>query len=289
MFAWVVEDGKKDLAQAVGSPTLESFIQLSRVHRDGWGFSAVGKGERSYYISHRAQEKDRTLFEALVRGNYEAGIMHQRLASPGIDLALDKQHPFLLGDLAFAHNGTLGRQDGNIVDRPLEYRHRLGLAHSTTASDSRLFGELLALELAKVQGSAQQAGNSKPGLAAKEDEEADKLCTALRNTLEILRQDYPDSSYNCLVQGRYCTLAAQVHGSPVHFSEALQNIYLKAGWKDYLPSYYDLYYKTECLEGCTRTFVSSSGYADLEGWTRLENKHVLVLNHQDGSARVLAL
>lgn len=85
---------------------LSSFTALSERHRDGWGAaywdrSGTLQRERS---TERASDSDG--YAETVRAAWtDAGLLHLRRASRGLALTMANTHPFVDGDVAFAHNG----------------------------------------------------------------------------------------------------------------------------------------------------------------------------------------
>lgn len=85
---------------------LASFTALSERHRDGWGTAYWDRAgtlrrERS---TERAADSD-AYAEAVRAAWTDAGILHLRRASRGLALTINNTHPFVDGEIAFAHNG----------------------------------------------------------------------------------------------------------------------------------------------------------------------------------------
>jgi predicted glutamine amidotransferase len=204
-----------------------------------------------------------------------------RLASPGIGLALHNQQPFVSGCVAFAHNGTIGNEDGNIVQRPAPYREALGLVHSTTMSDSRIYADLFFLRLEEIQ-QRRQSWRRPPSV--------DEVLQAQAQAISQLRRDYPDASYNTVIETGDYTFAAQAHADKPKHSEGLRRIYEEAGWSHRIDSYCEMGYATiSHADGSATSVASSSGYAGRDHWTSLGNNTLLVMSHRDASVRTLSL
>ncbi len=264
---------------ALGSSLLSEVRRLAEVHRDGWGIVAVGAAGRSCYLSNESAFYDEAMFDALTSRTLVSALIHERLASPGIALNLDNQQPFAFSGIAFAHNGTIGDDAGNIVNRPAPYRESLGISRSSTMSDSRLFADLFYSRLiARVPG-------GDVAVASAEDAR-----TAVAETIGLLRNDYPDASYNCIVQTARFTVVTRAHAEAPKFSDALRKLYADAGWADRLPSYFTILYATVTHDDGSKTSVaSSSGYAASDSWTELRNGHSLILPHNGDAPLVLPL
>jgi len=269
------------MRETLGDPVLDEFQELAVVHRDGWGIVKTGSNALSSYISTSPASSDASMFKALTTQPIDSAILHERLASPGIDLLLDNQQPFVCKGVAFAHNGTIGNEGGNIVQRPTSYRESLGLTHSTTMSDSRIYADLFFLRLAELQ-QKRHTGDRPPG--------ADEVREALAGTIARLREDYPDASFNAVIESANFTFAARAHADDPVCSEGLRRIYAEAGWTDRIGSYYELAYKTfSHPDGSTTAVISSSGYSASDPWAKLPNNSLYAISHRDAAAETLSL
>ncbi len=279
LFAYAHGGDPVSMSEALEASILDEFRLLAEVHRDGWGMATAGPDGRSCYLSNRSAAADAAMFGTLASRALNSAIIHERLASPGIALVLDNQQPFMSGGLAFAHNGTIGNADGNIVDRPHSYRETLGLARSTTRSDSKLYGELFAHRLG-LERRTEGAFSPTP----------EELGLALSETIRLLRRDYPDSSYNNVIQTSDYTAITRAHaGAPV-YGQGLRRIYEAAGWSDRIDSYFTIVYTSVAhADGTVFGVASSSGYPASDGWTELQNNTMLVFSHKDASPRLIPL
>jgi predicted glutamine amidotransferase len=281
LFAYAHGGSALAMRAALGAAVLDQFHSLSEIHRDGWGFAALGPGGRSQYLSNKSALSDAALFRVLTEGPLTSCIIHERLASPGIDLDLDNQQPFVSRGLAFAHNGTISNAGVNIVQRPPSYRESLGLVRSTTMSDSRIYADLFLKQLGEISGEP----NGQSYACGQED-----LVAALSQAIRTLRQDYPDASYNSVIQTQDFTAIARSHTAVPVYSQGLRRIYEKALWADRIDSYYVIRYASFTgSDGSTTSVASSSGYPASDDWRVLENDSVLHITHNDASLRVLAL
>lgn len=94
-------------ADLLGEAT-RSFIDLSHKHADGWGAAWVTPdGTIGLRKSARPAFDDPEALSTLSDVRSTALIFHLRWASPGIPVTPENAHPFLLGQTAFAHNGSL--------------------------------------------------------------------------------------------------------------------------------------------------------------------------------------
>lgn len=279
LFAYVHGAPPLSMAEALDASILDQYRLLAEVHRDGWGMATAGPEGRSYYLANRSAAGDAAMFKALASQAQNSVIIHERLASPGIGLVFENQQPFMSGSIAFGHNGTIGNADGNIVERPQSYREALGLAGSTTRSDSKLYGELFALRLG-LNRRTDAAFSPTP----------EELGRALSETIRLLRRDYPDSSYNNVIQTPDYTAITRAHADAPICGRGLRRIYEAAGWSDRIDSYFTILYTSVAHpDGTVSCVASSSGYRASDGWTELENNAVLVLSHKDASPRLMRL
>lgn len=273
-----VQTGGTPWRTTLGGELLDQFRDLSAVHRDGWGALWSRDEAWSRYVSGLPLVDDPAVWaglSALVPGSV---LVHERWASPGLGFGLDFQQPFVAGRLAFAHNGTIGRAGENIVDRPSAYRSGLGLPASVTRSDSALYFEVFADRLSRLRG------------AAGGDPSADELVGALSSAVARLRQDFPDASYNALIESPGWTLAVRAHADAPTYSPGLRRGYEAAGWSHRIESYYELGWRSRLeADGSRTTVVSSSGYAATDGWERLPNHSALAVPHDGGEPRILGL
>lgn len=281
MLAYVHSGSALSMRETLGDPVLDGFLALAVVHRDGWGIVATGSNSLSSYVSTSPASSDVAMFKALTAQPIDSSIVHERLASPGIGLHLDNQQPFVSNGVAFAHNGTIGNEAGNIVQRPASYRESLGLADSRTMSDSRIYADLFFLRLTQVQQSSHSSGRPPS------DEEVRE---ALATTITRLREDYPDASFNALIETADFTFAARAHADEPACSEGLRRIYAAAGWTDRIDDYYELAYRTfSHADGSATAVVSSSGYPASDPWDKLANNTLFAISHRDATAQTLSL
>lgn len=279
LFAYVHGGSALPLSEAVDASSLEEFRSLAVVHRDGWGAASIGPAGRSFYLASRSAADDAAAFAALVSQSVNSLIIHERLASPGIGLVFENQQPFMLRDVAFGHNGTIGNADGNVVDRPQAYREALGLERSTTRSDSRLYGELFAQSLDR-QGPRNATAPRTP----------EALASALSSTIRLLRRDYPDASYNSVIQTDDYTIVTRAHAEVPICSPGLRRIYEAAGWGNRIGDYYDIRYERFTrADGTASCVASSSGYPASDAWDLLPNNHMLFIAHRAASLRIVPL
>lgn len=85
---------------------LASFTALSDRHQDGWGTAYWGRDGALHRDRAVERAADSSAYAAAMRETWtDAGMLHLRLASRGLAHTLENTHPFVDGDVAFAHNG----------------------------------------------------------------------------------------------------------------------------------------------------------------------------------------
>ena len=103
-----VSSKPETFADAVGE-NLSEFIELSSVHCDGWGISALDSGSSTPELS-RAPEtarESRTFLTALSNTNTDGALLHLRWATSGIPVGENNTHPFVHDGFTFIHNGAI--------------------------------------------------------------------------------------------------------------------------------------------------------------------------------------
>jgi len=123
---------------------LESFVDLSRHHTDGWGMAwydstgelSVAKDVGPAHASELLEKLSRT-------ADADLALLHLRRATPGLAIALENTHPFTAGSTAFAHNGAIQPFEDLDLMLTTEARRQL---RGTTDSERYFLALLDALE-----------------------------------------------------------------------------------------------------------------------------------------------
>ena len=97
---------RKSFYDVVGSD-LDKFVALSAEHKDGWGLAHDGEILKDI---NAAKDSD-SLAQASVDTITDGALLHLRLASKGITINIDNNHPFTHGTTTFMHNGTIRPSD----------------------------------------------------------------------------------------------------------------------------------------------------------------------------------
>lgn len=120
---------RKSFHDVIGSE-FQSFVELSAEHKDGWGIGYEGG-----VIKDLKAAKESDLLTQTGRDLETSGaLLHLRLASKGITVDIDNNHPFTHGATTFMHNGTI--RPGNTALAFVDEKYK-GFIQGTT--DSELF------------------------------------------------------------------------------------------------------------------------------------------------------
>jgi predicted glutamine amidotransferase len=136
---------RKSFYDVVGSD-FEKFVALSAEHKDGWGIGYEGEVVKDI---KPAQESD-LLTETGKNLETAGALFHLRLASKGITINIDNNHPFTHGTTTFMHNGTIRPSDTAEQFIGQKYRE---LITGTTDSERFFYAVLSQIdELGLVEG-----------------------------------------------------------------------------------------------------------------------------------------
>jgi len=136
---------RKSFYDVVGSD-FEKFVALSAEHKDGWGIGHEGE-----VIKDINPAKESSLLADTGKNLETAGaLFHLRLASKGITINIDNNHPFTHGTTTFMHNGTIRPPETAAQFISEKYK---GLVTGTTDSERFFYAMLSQVdELGLVEG-----------------------------------------------------------------------------------------------------------------------------------------
>ena len=139
---------RKSFLDVVGSE-FNKFVAMSSEHKDGWGYAHDGQIIKDVNPANESDLLSRASTEVLTDG----ALLHLRLASKGITVNIDNNHPFTYGTTTFMHNGTI--RPANTAEQFIADKYK-GIVQGTTDSE-RFFYALLSQvdELGLVQGVAK--------------------------------------------------------------------------------------------------------------------------------------
>ncbi len=109
---------------------------MSSEHKDGWGYAHDGEILKDVIPARESEALSRASSEVLTDG----ALLHLRLASKGITVNIDNNHPFTHGTTTFMHNGTI--RPGNTAEQFIADKYK-GFLQGTTDSE-RFFYALLS-------------------------------------------------------------------------------------------------------------------------------------------------
>jgi predicted glutamine amidotransferase len=136
---------RKSFYDVVGSD-FEKFVALSAEHKDGWGIGYEGE-----VVKDIKPAKESDLLTETGKNLETAGaLFHLRLASKGITINIDNNHPFTHGTTTFMHNGTI--RPSNTAEQFISQKYR-ELVTGTTDSERFFYAVLSQIdELGLVEG-----------------------------------------------------------------------------------------------------------------------------------------
>ena len=136
---------RKSFYDVVGAD-FEKFVALSAEHKDGWGIGHEGE-----VIKDINPAKESSLLAETGKNLETAGaLFHLRLASKGITINIDNNHPFTHGTTTFMHNGTIRPSDA--AEQFISEKYR-ALVTGTTDSEKFFYALLSQVdELGLVEG-----------------------------------------------------------------------------------------------------------------------------------------
>lgn len=282
-------DGRNiSLNQAIGVPGVKAFRELSLIHNDGWGSAMLAAIERQPYeqrpyVSDGGAPSPETgirlyrstvsarldpTFSALAGQAARGGLFHLRLASSNLPLVMENQQPFYAQGLSFIHNGDISDEHGvNLVANYNFPVNREILSSTAGGSDSAIFFAVILEELLGGVG----------------------LPAAVARAVRRLRQGYPKSSYNCMVQDANQLVCLRASGR-VATSPRIVEAYQRYHRATLARNYRALWYKPLHAEvqGADGVVIASSGIgqSEEEGWRELDNDQMLVASNRTGEFSV---
>ena len=136
---------RKSFYDVVGSD-FDAFVELSAVHKDGWGIGYEGEIVKDINPAKESALLSQTSQTLETNG----ALLHLRQASKGISVDINNNHPFTHGAITFMHNGTI--RPGNTAEQFISNSYK-SLIQGTTDSE-RYFYALISMvdEFGLVEG-----------------------------------------------------------------------------------------------------------------------------------------
>jgi predicted glutamine amidotransferase len=236
---------RASLADLMTEPGLRHFSALSQWHGDGWGI-AWYDDQQLHVEKSPGRAIDEPAYDKLTHCALgDVGLVHLRMATPGLPVEACNTHPFTRDGFALAHNGAIHPQDrlGELL--PPEWdRHRTGITDS-----ERYFLHVLA-DLERNGGD---------------------VVAALASTIDHIDSTFTANSLNAILlspDALYAICCYHPERIPV---EGLA----VRGYTGVPERYFDLAYRVTQ----DAVVVASSGWPQ-DGWTFVPNRHVLVVDRR---------
>lgn len=249
-----VTDRPTSLVEVLGRRDYEAFTALTSFHDDGWGMAwQDGAGQLHRSGSDRSAQGDPTYASLAEQRLGHAGIVHLRWATPGLAVSPENTHPFVAGDLAMAHNGTIAPVEK--LERLLGREAREALRGST---DSERYFRF-------VVQCIEAAGEEEAGLAA---------------ALRTLVAEFPSASLNALLLTPTRLFAVHIN-SRAGIPPMLHGMGIAA---ERIRHTDEEYFAMDFRRTASGVHMISSGI-DPEGWTPVPEDSVGVVDLAGGDVR----
>lgn len=229
-------------ADLIGADGCAEFQRLGRLHADGWGTAWLTDTGDSTRLDRLRDPGDPTassdLAGALTRTPSRGRITHLRLATEGLATQIDNTHPFLVDDIAFAHNGSV----------PVDPLREL-------VTDE---------ELEPIGGNTDSAMIF--ALVLRRHRQREALFDAVIAVVAELRGRFPQAALNLMLLSPHELIAAHANeGARVPYED-----FAASGLGDDLPAdHVDHYYRMSWRRTEDAVMITSSGLRG-EGWTPLQ-------------------
>ncbi len=266
-----------------GEQTVKDFRAMSMVHNDGWGTASLCTPQEPPYRRDGGAPSPETgtrlyksttpalhdpVFDELAVQPARGALWHFRLASSHLPLILENQQPFFANGLSFAHNGDISDDYGrNIIENHDFPVDRSVFLSTGGRSDSAVFFAVIL----------EYIGFGFP------------LDEAVAQAVRELRQSYPKSSYNCMIQSDDQLVVLRASGR-TGVPPRIMEVYAGYGWQQHAIDYRVIRYRR--ILGADGTaegvVVASSGFPqdESDGWTELGNDQMVVASNRTGEFRI---
>lgn len=256
-----VTDHPRSVTDCLGAEGFQSFTALAALHGDGWGaaWQDLESSRTRRVISTRSAADDPHYAELTSAPISRSGLLHLRWASAGLDITPDNTHPFIDGDYALAHNGSIKPITELEELLTPESRERL---QGTTDSERYFRYVMQAIDQPGDEGEAVQGAISE------------------------LATRFPTSSLNALFLTPTSLYAVHVNSSADGPLDDLRELYSS---EDEIPhahagSYFSMFFR----ETEQDVMIISSGLPE-EGWQPVTPDSIMAVNLQSRELRHLPL
>jgi predicted glutamine amidotransferase len=256
----VVSASPRSIADAVGEDVLKDFVDLTKIHGDGWGVAGTDRiGDAPHVQVSAGSALDDPEFTAATHEmRSAAALVHLRWATNGLAVEPQNSHPFVADGVAMAHNGSIKPM------APLNDLLEPDAAASLrgTTDSERYFAVV------------RQHRRTAPNLAE-----------AVRRAVVQLRQIYPDASLNALVLGEDQVIVVHAHARSLLLDEDIAEISGTDLPAEHLEDYFSL---RIAYPGAGIVVVASTGFGDLD-WEPLPAEAVIAISMHTLATSVLPL
>jgi predicted glutamine amidotransferase len=226
-------------------PGLRHFSALSQWHGDGWGI-AWYDDEQMHVEKSPGRAIDEPAYDKLTHCALgDVGLVHLRMATPGLPVEACNTHPFTRDGFALAHNGAIHPQDrlGELL--PPEWdRQRAG-----TTDSERYFLHVMSM-LKRTGGD---------------------VVAAIAATIDHIDAGFTANSLNSILLS-----PDKLYAICCYHPERIPVVGLAdRGYSGAPERYFDLAYRVTP----EAVVVASSGWPQ-DGWTFVPNRHVLVVDRR---------
>ncbi len=238
------------VSDILGADALDSFTSLAALHGDGWGMVwRGGSGSPTQAAKSplsAAQDPD---YAAMTRRPLgQAGLVHLRWATDGLAVSPGNTHPFVDGDYALAHNGSVSPIDR--LDEMLTEESRASLVGDTDSE--RYFRFVL-------------------DCLADSDDETHGVLRAVR----LLHEQFPTSSLNSVLLTPRRLFAVHVNSRAALPVDDLRSLY---GSDELMPTGHATEYFTMAYRVTSESVQVISSGLNTEGWQPVPTDSVLVVD-----------
>jgi len=129
---------RKSFYDVVGAD-FDKFVALSAEHKDGWGMAHDGNILKDLKPAVESPELNQSASTVMTDG----ALLHLRLASKGITINIDNNHPFTHASTTFMHNGTI--RPGNTAEQFIDEKYK-GFIQGTTDSERYFYAVLSTID-----------------------------------------------------------------------------------------------------------------------------------------------
>lgn len=250
----------KPVAQSLGVELFEEFTSLARLHADGWGMA--WQGDDGTVHSERSPDSaaEDTAYRRLSETALaESGLVHLRWATDGLEVDESNTHPFVDGEFALAHNGSISPiPELEHLLRP-EFADRL-----EGATDSERYFRF-------VTQCIKDAGD---------------VDTGIIEAVTLLHASFPNSSLNAIVLAPGRLVAVHVNATATGPISDIRELYPIESEAPH--GHLDTYFTMSFSVGPDRVHVASSGIRG-PGWEHLADNTVLFVDTETLERRTVAI